>query len=84
MNISCHISLSTLQQIFSLAARLSRDDMFPNCSYTATPEASLHCQKRGKTGNDYAKEQGHGGLEHVESLFGYNTRGTESFTRNRA
>lgn len=24
--------------------------MFPNCSYNATPEASLHCQKGGNDG----------------------------------
>lgn len=53
-------------------------------SDTATPEGSLHCQKGGKTGNHDAKEQGHRGLEHVESLFGYNTREIESFTRNWA
>lgn len=71
-------------------------DIFPGCKVEQgmtcfqivpilpPPEGSLHCQKGGETGNDDAKEQGHRGLERVESLFGYNAREIESFTRNWA
>lgn len=41
-------------------------------------------KQRLNLGKTTAMKQGHGRLEHVEPLFGYNEREIESFTRNRA